>query len=42
MDYKRNIEQLALQPKWQEEALEVLEILEIFERSYKDDYPFLQ
>lgn len=42
MDYKRNIEQLALQPKWRDEALEVLEILEIFERSYKDDYPFLQ
>ena len=42
MDYKRNIEQLALQSKWRDEALEVLEILEIFERSYKDDYPFLQ
>ncbi|MEK4129641.1 hypothetical protein NYE67_08150 [Solibacillus sp. FSL W8-0474] len=42
MDYKRNIEKLALQPKWRYEALEVLEILEIFERSYKDDYPFLQ
>lgn len=42
MDYKRNIEQMTLQPKWRDEALEVLEILEIFERSYKDDYPFLQ
>ncbi|MCM3721649.1 hypothetical protein [Solibacillus isronensis] len=42
MDYKRNIEQMILQPKWREEALEVLELLEIFERSYIDDYPFLQ
>ena len=42
MDYKRNIEQMILQPKWHEEALEVLELLEIFERSYIDDYPFLQ